>query len=87
MAGDKEEIVAETPGEVAKGYTKVHLSTWHLMRNNFVGGIAWGFGVVLGGTVIVAILLFLLNILNGVPIIGEFISNVINSVSFYQNVP
>ncbi len=87
MAEEKEEIVAETPGEVARGYTKVHLSTWHLMRNNFVGGIAWGFGAVLGGTVIVALIIFLLNLLNGVPVIGEFISSIIDSVIFYQNVP
>ena len=87
MTDKSTERVTEGTSEISRGYTKVHLSPMRLMRNNLLGGIAWGFGVVLGGTVIVAILVFLLNILNGVPIIGEFISNVINSVSFYQNVP
>ena len=79
------EKVNETPAEISRGYTRVHLSPLRLMWNNFLGGIAWGFGVVLGGTLVVAIVLFLLSKLDTVPLIGDFIGRIMDQINLQQN--
>lgn len=43
---------------------------------NFLGGLAWGFGTVVGATVVVALLLALLRALGYVPLIGDLVSDV-----------
>ncbi|MEX0616762.1 MAG: DUF5665 domain-containing protein [Candidatus Woykebacteria bacterium] len=74
---DKEKVENEAiEVEVGKGYTKVHLSTGKIMINNFLGGLAWGFGTVLGATIIAALVLFVLSKLNTVPIIGGLINKI-----------
>lgn len=40
-----------------------NISRKEIMLNNFLGGLAWGFGTVVGATVVVAILGFILNLL------------------------
>ena len=85
MAEEKEEKATESETEVARGYTRVHLSPMRLMLNNFLGGIAWGFGVVLGGTIVVAIVLFLFSKLDTVPLIGDFIGRIMDQINLQQN--
>jgi len=82
MAEEKEEKVAESTAETARGYTKVHLSPGRLMRNNFLGGLAWGFGTVLGATIVVALVLIILGKLNTVPYIGDFIGRILEQIEF-----
>lgn len=49
---------------------------------NFVRGIFFGVGSVLGGTVIVAILVGLLSLFTDIPGgIGNFVQNIVNSVN------
>lgn len=85
MTDKSTEKVAESASEVSRGYTRVHLSPMRLMLNNFLGGIAWGFGVVLGGTLVVAIVLFLLSKLDTVPLIGDFIGRIMDQINLQQN--
>lgn len=85
MTDKSTEKTDESVAEVSRGYTKVHLSPLRLMRNNFLGGIAWGFGVVLGGTLVVAIVLFLLSKLDTVPLIGDFIGRIMDQINLQQN--
>lgn len=56
-----------------------------IVVGNFLGGLAWGLGSVLGATVVVAILLGLLRTVNFVPFVGGFISGVMQQVE--QNRP
>lgn len=52
-----------------------------IYKMNFVRGIFFGFGSVLGGTVIVALLIWLLSMLAGVfPPIGDFFNGIIESL-------
>ena len=51
------------------------------MAANFLGGIAWGFGSVLGATIVVAVVIILLKSLGGLPIIGSFINEITHSIS------
>ncbi len=84
MAEEKEEKVPESGAEVARGYTKVHLSPARLMLNNFLGGLAWGFGTVLGATIVVATVLFILSKLNTIPLIGDFVSRILEQIELRQ---
>ena len=78
--GDKEVVEVE----VGKGYTKIHLSTGKMIVNNFLGGLAWGFGTVLGATIVAALVLFILSKLDTVPVIGDFISRILDQVNTRQ---
>lgn len=51
-----------------------------IITNNFLGGLAWGIGVTLGLTVFFAVLAFISSHINFVPIVGNFVSNVIDYV-------
>jgi len=63
-----------------KGHAKIHISTGKMVVNNFLGGLAWGFGTVLGATLIVALVIFILSKLGTVPIIGDFVSDILQSL-------
>ena len=45
---------------------------WIILLNNFLVGMARGFGIIVGMTIIVAIFLFIINTLGGLPVIGDF---------------
>ncbi len=68
-----------------RGHTRVHISTWKVMINNFLGGLAWGFGTVLGATLIVALVIILLTHLDSAPFIGDFFRNILNTIQSPAN--
>lgn len=68
-----------------RGYTRVHISTWKVILNNFLGGLAWGFGTVLGATLVVALVVIALTRLGGIPLIGDFLSNILETIQSPTN--
>ncbi len=52
---------------------------------NFFRGITFGFGSVLGATVLVAILLWLLSFLNEMPFVGDIVQSVQHSIEQRNN--
>ncbi|MDP2649307.1 MAG: DUF5665 domain-containing protein [bacterium] len=56
------------------------ISYHKLFLKNFVGGIAWGLGATIGLSIVVAILGLMLNKINLIPIVGEFVSQLIDFV-------
>lgn len=76
------EYIGVAPG---KGYTKIHISTWKVVLNNFLGGLAWGFGTVLGATLVVALMIIALTQLNGIPILGDFFSGILETIQTSTN--
>lgn len=77
--GPVEEEVIMLPH--TRGATAIYRRKRHLMLANFLGGIAWGFGGVIGATLVVALVLFLLNWLDSLPWIGSFVSDLYNTIS------
>lgn len=67
-----------------RGHTRVYVSIGKMLFNNFLGGLAWGFGTVLGATLVVALVLLLLSKLDTVPIIGDFISEILKQIELPQ---
>jgi hypothetical protein len=48
--------------------------------NNFIGGLAWAFGVTVGLSLVVAILTPILKHVNLIPSVGNFVANVMQFV-------
>lgn len=48
--------------------------------NNFIGGIAWALGATVGLAIIVTVLGFILKNINFVPVIGNFVADIINFI-------
>ncbi len=63
-----------------RGHTRIHISTWRMVLNNFLGGLFWGLGTVLGATLVVGLVIIILGQLNSVPVIGNFISDILRSL-------
>ena len=53
----------------------------HIMLNNFLGGLAWGVGSVIGATIIVAILIGILSQLNFLPGVSSITNQISNTQS------
>lgn len=47
---------------------------------NFVRGIFFGFGTILGGTILVAALVWLLSQFVGIPVVGDALKDIINTI-------
>lgn len=56
-----------------------------MLTNNFLGGIAWGIGVTIGLTVFFGVLAFIASNVNFVPIVGNFVSDIINHILTSSN--
>ena len=51
-----------------------------MIVNNFLGGIAWGLGVTIGLTIVLALLGVLVNAVGVVPVVGDFIVQIIDYI-------
>ncbi len=58
----------------------IYRSRKQIITNNFLGGVAWGIGVTIGLALFFGILAFISTHIDFVPIVGEFISNVIDYI-------
>jgi len=47
-----------------------------ILLHNFLGGVAWGLGVTVGATVILALGGFLLSKINYIPLVGNFVISI-----------
>jgi hypothetical protein len=63
----------------------VNMSTWKIIRNNIIGGVSWGLGATIGVAIILTVLSLILRQINLIPVVGTFVSDIVNFVS--QNNP
>ena len=66
-------------------HEKVNRSKKEIFINNFIGGVAWGLGSIIGFTIIFAIIGYLISKVDFVPIMGGFVQDVVNNVLQRQN--
>ena len=58
-----------------------HRSRKQIYVMNFIRGVTFGLGSVLGGTVVIALIVWILSLLVDIPGgIGDFIQNIVNTV-------
>ncbi len=65
-------------------HDQVHRSRKRMMMDNFLGGISWSLGVVIGGAFVLAILGFLISKVNVIPIVGDFVGQIMYFVETNQ---
>lgn len=58
-------------------FEKVYRSRGKMILDNFLGGIAWSLGTLVGAAVIVGIIGFLLSRVNLIPLIGSWLTQII----------
>lgn len=51
-----------------------------IVTNNFMGGLAWGIGATVGLALFFAILTIIAKNINLVPVVGTFVSDIINFI-------
>jgi ABC-type enterochelin transport system permease subunit len=52
-----------------------------IFKNNLLGGIAWGLGATIGVSIILAIAGLILKQVNLIPVVGNFVTNVVKFIS------
>ena len=70
------------PGE---NYKKVERSLGKILVFNFLGGIAWSLGVLIGAGLIFSIIAYFVRQVDFIPILGDFLAKVIQSAQ--TNIP
>ena len=61
-------------------HENLHRNKKEIIINNFIGGLAWAVGATVGLAIIVAILGLILQNINLVPFVGNFIADIINFI-------
>lgn len=57
--------------------SKAHRLLWY----NFVRGLAYGLGIFIAGTFVVAILVWILGFFDQVPLIGPFVQSIVDQIN------
>ncbi len=71
-------IELHTPNEKVKDSLKL------ILFRNFLGGVAWAVGITIGFSLLVASLRLLSGFIDLVPIVGTFVSDIIDFVLSYN---
>lgn len=64
-----------------EAHEKVYRSKKAIFINNFIGGISWALGSIVGFTIIFAIVGYFMSRVDLVPIVGDFLANVIKNIA------
>ncbi len=78
-------IMTQTLDEGIHEYVHYLSSPFKVFWINLMVGVARGFGIILGMTVVVALFVFIINILGGLPVVGDAFQWLGNEMS--QGVP
>lgn len=62
---------------VVSGYS----SNWRFVTYSFFRGVLYGFGIVIGGTIIVALVIWILSQFNEVPLIGPIFDRILEIIN------
>ncbi len=65
---------------MAEPKDKIYRSKKVIFFDNLIGGVAWAMGATIGLAIILAILGFVVKNINLVPIVGNFVSDVMKEV-------
>ena len=71
---------AETRGFLEDLFDDYYRQRYKVYKMNLIRGIFFGLGSVIGGTLVIALLLWLLTFTQNIPFIGEFSEKVQNSI-------
>ncbi len=58
---------------------KINKSIFYYIRVGFLKGVGWSFGVTFGFVIISTLIIFVLNKLGGLPVVGGFIADLVEA--------
>ena len=65
-------------------FFKIHNSFWKILLVSLFRGLASGLGWVLGATILVSLLTYTLSQIEFIPILGEWVSQLINEIESFD---
>lgn len=71
--------------QALKEFIRYSSSPWRIVWTNFVAGIFRGLGAIIGASVIIAFLIWLLTLFVDAPLVGEYAKEVKDTVTGYVN--
>jgi hypothetical protein len=77
---DYERLGRAIEGALIDDYIDLLGNTRRQIKGSFIRGVVGGFGAVVGATVVVAIVIYVLHQLGGVPVIGHYLQGVGNTI-------
>lgn len=77
---DIAELVTELRALNTHPFMRRHANKWRLIGSQFVRGLAFGFGSVLGATLMVALFVYLLGQIDFIPIIGDWATEILKII-------
>lgn len=86
----KKRVVSDAERDARKGmledlFHDFYANRWRIYRVNFVRGLFFGLGSVLGGTVVVAFIVWLLSVTGSfVPVLNDITDTIINNIQSKQ---
>ena len=69
--------MAENNNKDGMVYERVNRPIGKILLNNFLGGIAWSLGTLIGASVVIGIVGYLIAQVDFVPIIGKWVADII----------
>jgi hypothetical protein len=85
----KKSFTQKTSDNVAKGamagvldqlFQDMYANRWQIYKLNFLRGLFFALGGVIGGTILVVVLVWLLSLFDHIPIIGHFVETIRHSL-------
>jgi hypothetical protein len=61
-------------------FVRVHNSTWRLVYYQFLRGLAFGLGTVIGASALVSVLVVVLSQIEFIPVLGQFATQIIEEI-------
>jgi hypothetical protein len=65
---------------MAEKHELIYRGRKEIFINNLIGGIGWSFGAIIGTALLLGVLGLIAKNINFVPIVGDFVSNVVDYV-------
>lgn len=63
--------------EIKERFNQIYRPRREIFLNNFLGGVAWSLGTLVGAAIIVGIIGFFLSRVNLIPLIGSWLAQII----------
>ena len=77
---DKEQRIAN---DHLKEFIRYSSSPWRIVWTNFVAGIFRGLGALIGASIVIALLIWILGVFTSLPLVGEYATEVKKTISQY----
>ncbi len=69
--------------EALKQFIRYSSSPWRIVWTNFVAGVFRGLGTIIGASLFIALLIWVLKLFSGMPLVGEYAAKIKAGVTAY----